>query len=94
MLINMFSRFDITNYKFRPFIITTIFIILIFNIIRSSKKSIIDKIFIIIPYIVNKEKLTSLLFLYILILNFLRLNLFSFSVTRQLSLNIFIILSL
>lgn len=96
MLNNLFSSFDVKNFFFFSFLLINIYIFFFFFL--KVKLNIffifIKTLFSFIEKNISYHLIFKLVFILIFFLNFIRLNFYSFRLTSQISLNIFLIFSL
>lgn len=96
MLNNLFSSFDVKNFFFFSFLLINIYIFFFFFL--KVKLNIffvfIKTLFSFIEKNISYHSIFKLVFILIFFLNFIRLNFYSFRLTSQISLNIFLIFSL
>ena len=94
MLNNIFSSFDFKNFFFFTFLIVNFIYILRINIyFRIDKLIIVFKLInIFLNENISKNKILINLFYLIYLINLLSLNTFSFSLTRQINVNVHLIL--
>lgn len=95
MLNNLFSSFDVKNFFFFSFLLINIYIFFFFFIkVKLNTFFVFIKTFFsFIEKNISYYLIFKLVFILIFFLNFIRLNFYSFRLTSQISLNIFLIFS-
>lgn len=95
MLNNLFSSFDVKNFFFFSFLLINIYIFFFFFIkVKLNTFFVFIKTFFsFIEKNISYHLIFKLVFILIFFLNFIRLNFYSFRLTSQISLNIFLIFS-
>lgn len=96
MLNNLFSSFDVRNYIFLSFLLLNFYFLVFFSCFFKLNNFFLlfKKISFFLDLNISNNFLFKTTFLIIFFLNFFSLNFFSFSLTRQISLNIFLVFSL
>nr|YP_009051482.1 ATP synthase F0 subunit 6 [Tetranychus kanzawai]AIH15643.1 ATP synthase F0 subunit 6 [Tetranychus kanzawai] len=96
MLNNLFSSFDVKNFFFLSFLLLNIYMFFFFFL--KVKMNIffifLKMLFSFMEKNISYYLMFKLIFFFIFFLNFISLNFYSFSLTSQISLNIFLIFSL
>lgn len=95
MLNNLFSSFDVKNFFFFSFLLINIYVFFFFFIkVKLNTFFVFIKTFFsFIEKNISYHLIFKLVFILIFFLNFIRLNFYSFRLTSQISLNIFLIFS-
>lgn len=96
MLNNLFSSFDTKNFIFFSYLFLNLYFFIFFflNIKLNSLNIFLKKVFFFLNNNISHISVFKSVFVLVFFLNFFRLNFYRFGITRQISLNIFLIFSL
>lgn len=96
MLNNLFSSFDTKNFIFFSYLFLNLYFFIFFflNIKLNSLNIFLKKVFFFLNNNISHISVFKSVFILVFFLNFFRLNFYRFGITRQISLNIFLIFSL
>lgn len=96
MLNNLFSSFDTKNFIFFSYLFLNLYFFIFFflNIKLNSLNIFLKKVFFFLNNNISHISVFKSVFVLVFFLNFFRLNFYRFGLTRQISLNIFLIFSL